>query len=64
MNIISGIVFVLTFLSVYVQVFFLITFLERKKNILIRTGSIELDEYFGVTIIVGKLFKNLQNMKT
>ncbi|MFA6524328.1 MAG: glycosyltransferase family 2 protein [Candidatus Paceibacterota bacterium] len=52
MNIISGIVFVLTFLSVYVQVFFLITFLERKKNILIRTGSIELDEYPGVTIIV------------
>jgi len=52
MNIISGIVFVLTFLSVYVQVFFLITFLERKKNILIRTGSIELDEYFGVTVIV------------
>lgn len=52
MNIISGIVFVLTFLSVYVQVFFLITFLERKKNILVRTGPIELDEYPGVTIII------------
>ena len=52
MNVISGIVFVLTFLSVYVQVFFLITFLERRKNILIRTGTIELDEYPGVTIIV------------
>ena len=52
MNVISGIVFVLTFLSVYVQIFFLITFLERRKNILIRTGSIQLNEYPGVTIIV------------
>jgi cellulose synthase/poly-beta-1,6-N-acetylglucosamine synthase-like glycosyltransferase len=52
MTIISGIIFVLTFLSVYVQVFFLITFLENKKNILVRTGKIELDEYPAVTIIV------------
>ena len=52
MNIISGIVYVLTFLSVYVQVFFLITFLERKKNILVRNKTIELKEYPGVTIIV------------
>ncbi len=52
MNVLSGIVYVFTFLSVYVQVFFLITFLERKKNILIRTGSIELNEYPGVTVIV------------
>ena len=34
------------------QIFFLITFLERRKNILIRTGSIQLNEYPGVTIIV------------
>ena len=52
MNILSGIVYVLTFLSVYVQVFFLITFFERKKNILVRNGPFELKEYPGVTIIV------------
>jgi len=52
MTILSGIIYFLTFLSVYVQVFFLITFLEKRKNILIRTDSIELDEYLGVTIIV------------
>lgn len=52
MTILSGIIYVLTFLSVYVQVFFLITFLENRKNILVRTGKIELTEYPGVTIIV------------
>lgn len=48
----SAIFFVLTFLSVYVQVFFLLTFFEKKKKILIRTDNFELDEYPGVTIIV------------
>jgi cellulose synthase/poly-beta-1,6-N-acetylglucosamine synthase-like glycosyltransferase len=52
MSILSGIIYVLTFLSVYVQVFFLITFFEKRKNILIRKGAIELQEYPGVTIIV------------
>ncbi|MFZ2205177.1 MAG: glycosyltransferase [Minisyncoccia bacterium] len=52
MSIFSGIIYVFTFLSVYVQVFFLVTFLEKRKNILIRTEPIELDEYPGVTIIV------------
>jgi cellulose synthase/poly-beta-1,6-N-acetylglucosamine synthase-like glycosyltransferase len=52
MTILSGIIYVLTFLSVYVQVFFLITFLENRRNILIRTGKIELPEYPGVTVIV------------
>ena len=50
---VSNIVFyILTFLSVYVQVFFLITFLEKKNKIVVRKGVIELDEYHGVTIIV------------
>jgi len=52
MNVFTGIIYVLTFLSVYVQVFFLITFLERKKHILIRTKPFELKEYPGVTIMV------------
>lgn len=48
----SAIFFVLTFLSVYVQVFFLLTFFEKKKKIIIRKNSFELDEYPGVTVIV------------
>ncbi len=46
------ILYTLTFLSVYVQVFFLITFLENKKKIVVRKGSIELQKYPKVTIIV------------
>src|SRR3990172_536631 len=49
----STIVFYMfSFLSVYVQVFFLMTFLEKRKSIIIRKGPIELKEYPGVTIIV------------
>ncbi|MFA6325502.1 MAG: glycosyltransferase family 2 protein, partial [Candidatus Paceibacterota bacterium] len=51
-KVLSGIIYVFTFLSVYVQVFFLITFLERRKNILVRSKTFELKEYPGVTIIV------------
>ncbi len=40
------------FLSVYVQIFFLITFLENKKNIVNRKGEVKLASYPGVTIIV------------
>ncbi len=47
-----GIIYVFIFLSVYVQVFFLVTFLEKKKQILVRTKPIELKEYPGVTIII------------
>ena len=52
MDILLGIVYVFIFLSVYVQIFFLVTFLERRKNILVRNKNIELKEYPGVTIIV------------
>jgi cellulose synthase/poly-beta-1,6-N-acetylglucosamine synthase-like glycosyltransferase len=44
--------YILTFLSVYVQVFFLITFLENKKKIVVRNGETKLLEYPAVTIIV------------
>ncbi|MEI6580959.1 MAG: glycosyltransferase family 2 protein [bacterium] len=44
--------YILTFLSVYVQVFFLVAFFEKKNKIIVRKGSIELDEYHGVTVIV------------
>jgi cellulose synthase/poly-beta-1,6-N-acetylglucosamine synthase-like glycosyltransferase len=52
METLSWVIYVFTFLSVYVQVFFLITFLQKKNTILIRVGSIELEKYPGVTIIV------------
>ena len=48
----SAVFYVLTFLSVYVQVFFLITFLENRKKIIIRNGTTKLTEYPKVTVIV------------
>ena len=49
----SNIVFyILTFLSVYVQLFFLITFLENRKKIIFRKGAVKLQDYPKVTIIV------------
>src|SRR3989344_5742800 len=49
----STIVFyVFSFLSVYVHVFFLVTFFEKRKSIITRKGSIELQEYPAVTVIV------------
>lgn len=44
--------YLITFLAIYVQVFFLVTFLERKKQIIRREEEIELENYPGVTIIV------------
>ena len=44
--------YILIFLSVYVQVFFLFTFLENRKKIIIRKGKIELGAYPSVTIVV------------
>lgn len=53
MTSISNIIFyILTFLSVYVQVFFLITFFEKRKKIIVRKEAFELTEYYGVTVIV------------
>ncbi len=48
----SSIYYILTFLSVYVQVFFLVTFFENRESILTRKGSIKLTKYPAVTIIV------------
>lgn len=44
--------YIISFLAIYVQVFFLVTFFQRKREIVIRTESITLDEYPGVTILV------------
>ncbi len=50
---VSDIIFyVLIFLSVYVQVFFLATFFENRTKIIIRKGQIKLSKYPSVTIIV------------
>lgn len=53
MTSISDVIFyIITFLSVYVQVFFLITFLENRKKIVVRKHQIELHKYPSVTVIV------------
>jgi biofilm PGA synthesis N-glycosyltransferase PgaC len=44
--------YIISFLAVYVQVFFLVTFLENRKKINIRSTNITLDVYPTVTIIV------------
>lgn len=44
--------YILIFLSVYVQVFFLVTFLENRKKIVTRIGGIKLSKYPAVTIVV------------
>ena len=50
---ISGTIFyILIFLAVYIQVFFLVTFLENRKKILTRHGEVKLAKYPAVTIIV------------
>ena len=46
------ILYILVFLSVYVQVFFLITFLENRKKIGIRTSGTTLRDYPAVTIAI------------
>ena len=48
----GAILYILVFLAMYVQVFFLVTLFENRKKIIIRSGAIKLDEYPGVTIVV------------
>ncbi len=51
-SLVSLVFYGLLFLVVYVQVFFLFTFFENRKNILVRKGKNELTSYPGVTVIV------------
>ena len=44
--------YILIFFAVYAQVFFLITFLENRKKIVIRKGKIKLNHYEAVSIVV------------
>ena len=46
------ILYIFIFLSVYVQVFYFVTFLENRKRIVIRKGEIKLSKYPKVTIAV------------
>ncbi len=53
MNLIATtILYIFLFLSVYVQVFFFITFLENRKKIIIRKGDTKLSHYPKVTVTV------------
>lgn len=51
-SIFDFILYILVFLSVYVQVFFFITFIENRKKIEVRKNPIKLDNYPSVTIAV------------
>lgn len=51
-SIFSIIFYVLAFMSVYVQVFLLLTFIENRKKIIVRKGDMELKKYPAVTVIV------------
>lgn len=44
--------YVISFIALYVQVFFLVTYLQRKREIVIRTDPIALADYPPVTIMV------------
>lgn len=44
--------YIFSFVSLYVQVFFLVVFIQKRKDLLIRTEKIELPEYPGVTITI------------
>jgi cellulose synthase/poly-beta-1,6-N-acetylglucosamine synthase-like glycosyltransferase len=48
----DAIFYILIFLSVYVQVFYFVTFLENRKKIVIREEDIKLKSYPSVTIVV------------
>src|SRR3989338_3751918 len=53
MSSISNIIFyIFIFLTVYVQIFLLITFLENRKKIIVRKGSVKLSTYPAVTLAV------------
>ena len=44
--------YVLIFFSVYVQVFFLVTFFENRRKIIVRNNKIKITKYPAVTIVV------------
>ncbi len=48
----TTIIYIASFLSIFVQVFFLFTFIEKRKSIVYRKGAMLLDDYPTVTIIV------------
>ena len=53
MDVVSSVVFyILIFLTVYVQIFFLVTFLENRRKIFIRGNELKLAKYPSVTIMV------------
>lgn len=52
MSVLIFIFYIVSFLAIYVQVFFLVTFFEYKKKIIIRKGKLILKNYPTVTVIV------------
>lgn len=50
--VLNSLFYVFLFLSLYVQVFLLVTFIENRKKIVIRKGQIKLEDYPTVTVMV------------
>lgn len=63
-EILTWIFYFLSFISLYVQIYFLVVFLERRKDMIIRRHPIKLDEYPAVTITVPAYNEGLNVKKT
>lgn len=63
-TILVWIFYLLSFLSLYVQIYFLVVFLERRKELVIRRDPIQLSHYPGVTITVPAYNEGLNVKKT
>lgn len=56
--------YIFSFISLYVQIFMLLVFFQKKRNILIRTDKIDLPDYPGVTITVPAYNESQNVVKT
>ena len=51
-KVLNSIFYIFTFAAMYLQVFFLVVFLERRKNVVIQREDVKLTHYPSVAIIV------------
>ena len=63
-EILTWIFYFLSFMALYVQIYFLVVFLERRKDMLVRRQPIKLKEYPSVTITVPAYNEGLNVKKT
>src|SRR3989344_5464142 len=67
-SVIDAIFYIFIFFAVYAQVFFLVSFLENRKKIIIRKGAVKLEKYPEVSVVVPcwneerTIFKTVQSL--